>query len=44
MITGLFKEGGFEVVNDGLRELWNPDRQSLENCVSFGKDLAETLK
>ena len=44
MITDLLKEGGFEIVNDGLRELWNPDRQSLENCVSFGKDLAEALR
>ena len=44
MITDLLKEGGFEVVNDGLRELWNPDRQSLENCVSFGRDLAEALR
>jgi len=44
MITDLLKEGGFEVVNDGLRELWNPNRQSLENCVSFGRDLAEALR
>ena len=44
MITDLLKEGGFEIVNDGLRELWNPDRQSLENCVSFGRDLAEALR
>ncbi len=44
MITDLLKEGGFEIVNDGLRELWNPDRQSLENCVSFGRNLAEALR
>jgi flavorubredoxin len=44
MITDLLKEGGFEVVNDGLRELWNPDRQSLENCLGFGRDLAEAFR
>ena len=44
MISDLLREGGFEVVNEGLSVLWNPDRQSLEQCLGFGKDLAEALR
>jgi len=44
MISELLREGGFEVVNEGLRELWNPNRQSLKNCLGFGRDLAEAFK
>ena len=37
MITEKLKEGGFEIVNDGIKELWNPDKQGRENCINFGK-------
>jgi flavorubredoxin len=40
MITERLREGGFEMVNDGLREFWNPDDQALTNCVSFGREFA----
>jgi flavorubredoxin len=43
MISDLLKEGGFEVLNAGLSVLWNPDRQSLEQCLAFGRDLAVAL-
>lgn len=40
MITERLRQGGFELVNDGLREFWNPDDQALANCVSFGREFA----
>ena len=39
LITEELKKAGMEVVNDGIRVLWNPDETSLEQCVAFGKDI-----
>lgn len=39
LITEELKKAGMEVVNDGIRVLWNPDEASLEQCVAFGKDI-----
>jgi len=44
MITERLREGGFTLVTDGVKELWNPDEQGLENCMNFGKDFAQQLK
>lgn len=44
MITEKLREGGFEIVNEGLREMWNPDQQGRENCINFGKAFASLLK
>ncbi len=41
MITQRLKESGFQVVSDGLREFWNPDRQSMDNCIAFGADFVK---
>jgi flavorubredoxin len=44
MITERLREGGFTVVTDGVKELWNPDDQGLVNCVNFGRDFGQQLK
>jgi anaerobic nitric oxide reductase flavorubredoxin len=44
MITERLREGGFQVVAEGLREFWNPDEQSLVNCVNFGRDFCLQLR
>ncbi len=36
------EKSGFSVINDGLRTLWNPDDESLEKCVEFGREIANT--
>ena len=36
------EKSGFSVINDGLRALWNPDDDSLEKCVEFGREIAKT--
>jgi len=35
------EKSGFSVINDGIRALWNPDDESLEKCVEFGREIAK---
>jgi len=44
IISARLKESGLEVVNDGIRQPWNPDSQGLDECINFGKELAASLK
>lgn len=44
MLTEGLQTAGFEVLNDGLKALWNPDEKSLEDCVTFGREFAEAFK
>jgi len=44
MISGRLEEGGFQLLNDGIREKWNPNMESVENCIRFGKDVALNMK
>ncbi len=44
MISDKLEQGGFELLNEGLREKWNPDSQAVENCFNFGKSIGEALK
>ena len=39
IITDQLKEAKFDVVNDGIKELWNPDEEALERCREFGRSL-----
>ncbi|MEN6411659.1 MAG: anaerobic nitric oxide reductase flavorubredoxin [Veillonellales bacterium] len=40
LINEKLKESGFEVINDGLKQLWNPDAQGMEACIQLGKQIA----
>ncbi|MBG0779128.1 MAG: anaerobic nitric oxide reductase flavorubredoxin [Desulfotignum balticum] len=44
VLSDKLEQGGFELLNEGLREKWNPDTQAKENCFNFGKAIGETLK
>jgi anaerobic nitric oxide reductase flavorubredoxin len=44
MLSERLKEGGFQLLNDGIREKWNPDSDAVENCIRFGKDIALNLQ
>ena len=39
-ITEDLKEAGFEIINDGLKSLWNPDEDAIKECIVFGKEIA----
>jgi flavorubredoxin len=28
-----------KAINDGIREMWNPDEMALERCRDFGKNI-----
>ena len=44
MISNKLGEAGFEVVNDGLRLLWNPDTEALQQCEAFGKAFVDQIR
>ncbi len=39
IITELLKEAKFDVVNEGIKELWNPDEEAINRCREFGRTL-----
>ena len=41
VINELLADAGFEVVNDGYRNQWNPAAAAQEAAVNFGKELAK---
>jgi flavorubredoxin len=44
VLKGQLEAAGFQVVDDGMRCLWNPDPMSIEACVEYGVRLAGLLK
>jgi anaerobic nitric oxide reductase flavorubredoxin len=44
IISDRLNEGGFQLLNDGIREKWNPNSEAVDNCIRFGKDVAQNLK
>ena len=43
MIGDKLSEAGFELVNSGLRKLWAPDSEALQQCATFGKDFVDQI-
>jgi flavorubredoxin len=43
VLSEKLQEAGFQVANDGLKGLWNPDEQFLAECVQFGKQFVLQL-
>ncbi|MFC2166893.1 anaerobic nitric oxide reductase flavorubredoxin [Acidobacteriota bacterium] len=44
MINQGLENAGFELLESGLKSTWNPDEESLKECVDFGKEIAEKSK
>ena len=44
MITGNLTTAGFDVLDEGLKVMWNPDEAGIESCVEYGKKIAEKLQ
>lgn len=40
LITEDLREAGFEIINDGLKSLWNPDEDAIKECAVFGKEIS----
>jgi flavorubredoxin len=43
MISEKLREAGFEVLNEGLLQLWKPDAEALKQCADFGKEFASQI-
>lgn len=43
LMTEALKECGFEILDDGLGVLWQPDEDALEICREYGRKLAQRL-
>jgi len=41
MIAESLDKAGFEVVDQGLKVLWNPDGEGINSCLQYGRKLAE---
>lgn len=44
MINQKLVEGGFELLNEGIKSQWNPDREATEACIGFGKEIASRTR
>lgn len=44
VISKLLEESGFEVINEGLKGLWNPDEKVHEECFELGKQIVASMK
>jgi flavorubredoxin len=44
IISDELKKAGFEVIDNGVKALWNPDQESLDKCFDLGKQFGEVLK
>jgi flavorubredoxin len=40
IISGILEESGFNVINEGLKVMWNPDDESIAKCAEFGQQIA----
>jgi len=43
LITEELSKAGFEIVDDGIRELWNPNEDALLRCRKFGERFAQSI-
>ena len=41
IISEHLKGDGFEIVNDGLKITWTPDTEGCNQCMEYGKEVAE---
>ncbi len=44
ILNQILNESGFQVVHDGLKGLWNPDENTVNQCNQFGESFVENLK
>lgn len=43
IISEELKKAGFEVLNDGIKELWNPDENGENRCKEFGEEFIKLI-
>ena len=43
IVSTKLEEAGFDVVDEGLRAMWNPDSESVANCFEYGRQFAAAV-
>ena len=43
IISENLNSAGFELVDDGIKALWNPDAENITKCVEYGRQIAAKL-
>jgi flavorubredoxin len=43
IISESLKSAGFDMVDEGIRTMWNPDNESITNCTEYGKKFAAKI-
>jgi len=43
MISESLKSAGFDLVDDGIKALWNPDEENIAKCIEYGKQFAASV-
>lgn len=43
-LTAWLERAGFEIIKPGLKALWNPTDDMIEECVAFGREIAVAAK
>jgi flavorubredoxin len=43
IISSELETAGFDRVDDGIKAMWNPDKESTENCIEYGKKFAAAV-
>jgi anaerobic nitric oxide reductase flavorubredoxin len=41
-ISNRLRSAGFELINDGLKVMWNPNDEQKDQCIEFGKELIKS--
>ncbi len=44
LLTKEMEESGFEIVDEGIRALWNPDEDAVKACYEYGVNFANKVK
>ena len=44
ILTNLLKQAGFQIINEGIKTLWNPDDESIKRSFEFGQEFADKIK
>lgn len=43
LITEELNKAGMDIVDDGIKALWNPDEDSIDKCIEYGKSFAAKI-
>jgi flavorubredoxin len=43
IINDELNKAGFEIISEGIKELWNPDEDGLNRCRDLGRSILEKL-